>query len=88
MKNIELTTKWEHLGAVYKGQPSTTNVICIDKKRGKLSVEEIKDTLRREYGCGFYMLFIDAREESEPQFCEDVPKGDHVELVERDEVRF
>lgn len=88
MKNIRLTTRWEYLGAEWNGQPSTTSVICIEKTRGKLTFEEIKDTLRKEYACGNYMMFIDAREESEPQFGEDDPKGDYVELVEQDEVKF
>lgn len=88
MKKIELTTKWEPLGAQWQGNPTTTNVICIEKKRGRLTLEEIKDVLRKEYGCGHYMLFLDAREEDEPQYCEEAPKGDYVELVERDEVKF
>ncbi|MCM1059442.1 MAG: hypothetical protein NC452_04035 [Eubacterium sp.] len=55
-------------------------VLKITKKKGKLTLDEIKDVCR-EWEQDFYLLFMDCYNDDEVQFNEDI-KGDCVEVYQ------
>jgi hypothetical protein len=58
--------------------------LVIEKKRGKLTLDEIKETAR-DYEWDFYLLVLDCfHEEDEVPYGYEVPKGDRVELYRTD----
>jgi hypothetical protein len=57
--------------------------LIIEKKRGRLTLEEIKETAR-EWELDFYLLVLDCFHEEDVQYCYDLPKGDRVELYRTD----
>lgn len=58
-------------------------MLVIEKKRGKLTLEEIKDAAR-EYEWDYYLLVLDCyHEECDDQFLEN-PVGDRAELYRTD----
>lgn len=59
-------------------------VLVIEKRRGKLTLDEIKDTAR-EYEWDYYLLVLDCyHKEYDDQFV-DTPVGDRVELYRTDD---
>ncbi len=54
-KGIEVWTEYCHLGA-----SGTINVLCIEKKRGKLTIDEIREACMM-YDWNYWFLLIDAR---------------------------
>ena len=80
-KGIEHWCEWEHMGA-----EETTNVLCIEKKRGKLTLDEIRECCMA-HDWNIWLLMIDARGETDEQFCESVPPdGDFVKCINGDNV--
>ena len=58
--------------------------LVIKKKRGKLTVDEILEHLGKRYdGCQFF-LQLHGNGNCEPQWDEEDPVGDRVELIEGD----
>lgn len=58
--------------------------LIIEKKKGKLSLDEIKEAAR-EWEFDFYLLVLDCfHEEYDVPYGYDLPKGDRVELYRTD----
>lgn len=51
----------------------------IEKKKGRLTLEEIKEAAK-EWEMDFYLLVLDCFHEEDVQYDYDLPKGDKVEL--------
>jgi hypothetical protein len=54
-------------------------MLCIRKKRGTLTLEEIKQAAM-EWEQDFYALIIKAIDEDMEQYYDDIETGDYVEL--------
>lgn len=58
--------------------------LTIEKKRGKLTLEEIKETAR-EYEWDFYLLVLDCfHEDGDVPYGYEAPQGDRAELYRTD----
>ena len=58
--------------------------LIIEKKRGKLTLDEIKEAAR-EHEWDFYLLVLDCfHEPGDIQYGYDIPAGDRVELYRTD----
>lgn len=58
--------------------------LVIEKKRGRLSLEEIREAAR-DWEWDFYLLVLDCyHDEDEVQYFYDVPQGDRVVLYRTD----
>ena len=58
--------------------------LIIEKKRGKLSLDEIRETAR-EWEWDYYLLVLDCYHDPyDIQYIEDPPPGDRVELYRTD----
>lgn len=58
--------------------------LVIEKKKGRLTLEEIKETAR-EWEWDFYLLVLDCfHEENDVPYGYDAPQGDRVELYRTD----
>ena len=82
-KGIEYWCEWRNIGA-----SESTNVLCIEKKHGKLTLDEIRECCK-EIDWNFWYLLIDARGETDEQFGEfSQPKGDFVMCINGDNIKF
>lgn len=58
--------------------------LVIEKKRGKLTLEEIKEAAR-EYEWDYYLMVLDCMHDPfDMQYDEEVPVGDRAELYRTD----
>lgn len=57
--------------------------LVIEKKKGKLTLEEIRE-VAREWEYDFYLLVLDCFHEEDIQYDYDLPKGDRAELYRTD----
>ena len=57
--------------------------LVIEKKKGKLTIEEIKEAAR-EWEYDFYLLVLDCFHDEDVPYGYDLPKGDRVELYRTD----
>lgn len=57
--------------------------LIIEKKKGKLTLEEIKEAAR-EHEWDFYLLVLDCFHEKDIQYYESEPKGDMAILYRTD----
>lgn len=82
-KGIECWCDWKNIGA-----EGTTNVLHIEKKHGKLTLDEIRECCQ-EYSWNYWYLLIDARGETDEQFGEFAEQpGDFVMCVDSDNVKI
>lgn len=56
----------------------------ITKKRGKLTLDEIREALTEEVCEDYYFIVMKAIDVGGVQFDEDDPKGDEVDVYEKD----
>ena len=74
-KGITAHTQWDKTGRWQ---------LVIEKKKGRLTLEEIKETAR-EWEWDFYLLVLDCfHEENDVPYGYDAPQGDRVELYRTD----
>jgi len=81
-KGIETWSEYWHLGG-----EATTHVLCIKKKRGKLSVDEIKEACMA-WEWSYWLLLIDGRGEEEPSYSFETEEGDFAACIQMDDVNF
>lgn len=73
-KGIEIHTDYDNTGRWR---------LVIEKKKGKLTLEEIKEAAR-EWEWDFYLLVLDCFHDEDVQYYNDLPQGDRVELYRTD----
>ena len=57
--------------------------LVIEKKKGKLTLDEIREAAR-EWEYDFYLMVLDCFHEEDIQYDYDLPKGDRAELYRTD----
>lgn len=72
-KNIEIWSDYDRTGRW---------CLRMKKKRGRLTLDEIRDALRG-YELDFYLIFVDAYHDEETQFDDDM-RGDFITIYRTD----